>query len=192
MAARLAGIIAQYGIAGNELSSTIKKIGSIIKDVFTGGDSIESLGKSLKSSLFSSNVVNYKVDAPMVYKSSPNLKYKFDFDFACKTERNAKMLYALIDQLRTASCPDKNPGNVLEITPPNLFEIRTEPVGLFHIKWSALTSMDVTVSEPFYSGKWPHSVKLGLEFMDVTPLYKGTFSAAGTSSITTGEKKSTG
>jgi hypothetical protein len=183
---RMANVISNWMIPWQDLKSAYRgTTWDNISDIFKGGGEngfgtlSANLGKMLKG-----DVVNYRVDAPLVYKGTQNLEYNFNFDLASYTG-DTGLIENLVKDLMMYSSPKKKENDLLSITPPHIFKIETIPTGIIFLQAAALKTVQPELSYPFINGH-PTVCKLQLTFQDITPLFDTTFVTGSSVTVTGG------
>lgn len=184
---RMANVISNWMVPWKDLKSTAGGFSfSDIPKLFSGtpGSStgLDSLSGQM-ANLLKGDVINYRVDAPLVYKGTQNLEYNFNFELALYGD-NPGYIESLVKDLMRFSSPKKSNDNFLSITPPHIFKIETIPVpGIIRLNAAALKTVQPEFSYPFIKGK-PINCKLQLTFQDITPLFDRTFDEGSSVSVT--------
>lgn len=188
ISARLAETIAKWYKLGTQISGIAKEASN---NVSAGGSIKGALEKFRSGSLWNEQVVNTRVDAPLVYKNSQNLQYNLNFTYVAHMPGDSTILFEISRALMKCSSPKRDTGaeNVF-IKPPNLFKVYTNYSGsgvppMLNLEYAALVSVQPTYHGPYIDGT-PLKLELQLTFTDVTPLFSTTFDYSGTS-VTTGE-----
>jgi len=119
-----------------------------------------------------SDVHSYRVDTPLVYENSKRREYTFDLQLVTLGDDPFKEVLEPIRYLQKLSCPEMK-GDTINLKMPALFRVDVNPV--LYIRYAALTAIQVSYKPP-YKGKIPMQAELTLNFSDVEPMYRRTFS----------------
>jgi hypothetical protein len=136
----------------------------------------QELGKVLSQNIITDGVVYTRVDAPLVYKNSDNMRYVFEFELAAWKNPEDEITNP-IKSLMKYSCPIPD-DDLASIEPPFVFKIEAKSkMGgnpLFQINYAALRSITPTYHQPYIKGH-PSKANLVTEFVDIEPVYRETF-----------------
>lgn len=191
---RLAGVMSNWLTTGQDISSISRQFsqwfgggasaagGGVTETGFKG--QINTVQNALMQ-VAGSDVINYRVDFPLVYKASEPLQYVFEFDFAAgkgSTFSHPSTLYLMLRELLELASPKKQGNNALTLDPPNIFTVKSTQGSLFHIQYAAIRSIQNEYNEPFHDG-YPAVSKSTITFEDITPLFDQTFRYGGSTVI---------
>ncbi len=182
--AKLADTANRYYTASKQIGAATKNAAGMITGL--GGTGLE-------------NVVNTRVDSPLVYKTSNPITYTFQFEMAAYGVGDNGYMFDMINALLQFSSPKQPTDNYgagagglsIVILPPNVFTVKTDtPAGgqsspslpLLYIQYAALTQIQPTYKGPYVNGA-PMACSLTLTFTDITPLFATSFTQG--SGITT-------
>jgi hypothetical protein len=175
---RLANIIASWMVPLNDIrgvytSLSESGISGLTGTAQTKGGAIENAIQNLAGS----EVVNYRVDTPLVYKGSEPIQYVFPFEFAVygAGKTTGFDIYDIVNQLLRFSSPKKDDERLVTIKPPNIFHIQTWPdTKMFTLQRAALTSATISMKEHYHHG-YPSAMQANVTFQDITPLFDDKF-----------------
>jgi hypothetical protein len=180
------------GMAGD-----VKKLLGNIYNSFGSGaaglnQTMEALS-GLGATATNTNAVTYsRIDAPMVYKDTANMRYAFEFEFGAYKDPYNEITRP-IQALMKYSCPLPK-DDLATIEPPYAFKVTAvangQSIPLFKVNYAALTTIQPTYLQPYKNGN-PMKANLVLEFVDIEPAYQHTFDVnyEGQSSVVVTEKK---
>ncbi|MFA5025023.1 MAG: hypothetical protein WC503_00750 [Candidatus Shapirobacteria bacterium] len=186
---RMANVISNWMIPWQDLKNAAGNFSpwADVKNLLSGNWDSKKTGMDTLSgklsSMLSGDVINYRVDAPLVYKGTQNLEYNFNFELAVYQASDYEKIENAIIDLMKFSSPKKIVNNVLSITPPHIFKIESIPKGIIKLQYAALKTVQPELSYPFVKGK-PTSCKLQLTFQDITPLFDSTFETGSSVTVT--------
>lgn len=177
MGARVASGFAE-GTIFKSLAGALSSAAQSVLGNGLGGtpDAQRAIGKGLLQNLAAGEVAYTRVDAPLVYKDSDNIRYAFEFEIAayknCENE-----ITKPIQKLISYSCPETL-DDLASIKPPYVFRIEAKSKKggspLFKVNYAALRSVSPTYYQPYIKGH-PSKANLVLEFVDIEPVYRHTF-----------------
>jgi len=194
---RMANIVSNWAVPIQDIKSAYTNTTGKIWGALTGqgggstaqnpgtNSTVNTIANAL-SNFLSGDVVNYRIDAPLVYKGTANLEYNLNFDLALFTERPS-YIEEILRSLMKFSSPKKDGDNFLSIIPPHIFSVKTIPGGLINLKYAALKTIQPEMSYPYVNGK-PTVCKLQLTFQDITPLFSDTFDVGSSVTVTGGPR----
>lgn len=171
------GAMGSGGTLANSASSAMQNI----YNSFGGGaaginQTLEALS-GMGASAGVTNAVTYsRVDAPMVYKDTANMRYALEFEFGAYKDPYNEITRP-IQALMKYSCPLPK-DDLATIEPPYAFRVQARANGqstpLFKINYAALATVQPTYLQPYKNGN-PMKATLVLEFIDIEPAYQHTF-----------------
>lgn len=186
---RGAQVIAELEKGGREIGGALAAVGTgsqaafnALKEKFVKGKleiadlpaALQTLKTEAGKAALEIQVFNYRVDAPLHYKSSE--RRKFDFVFNLAEEGNPlNDIVIPVRTLQRLSAPVRT-DDFYGILPPAVFDIYSYPDASFiRLKFAALKSVQPTWKGPYIDGS-PTSCELTLSFEDMTPLFDSSFS----------------
>lgn len=148
----------------------------------------KAIGNLAFKNLVTDGVAYTRVDAPLVYKDSDNLRYSFEFELAV-FKNPEKEITLPIRSLLKYSCPIPD-DDLASISPPYVFKIEAKSkkggTPLLKVNYAALRSVSPTYHQPYINGH-PSKANLVLEFVDIEPVYKHTFDPAWNGKVSVSE-----
>jgi hypothetical protein len=178
---RLSNIVSSWYTPLKDLRQTVTNAYNALTQSGTGvtGGAATTVGavENAIGGLANSDVVNYRVDTPLVYKASDPIQYVFPFEFAVygKGKTTGADIYDIINQLLRFSSPKKPNEGIISIKPPNIFHIQTWPdTKMFTLQRAALTSATINMKEHYHHG-YPSTMQANVTFQDITPLFDDKF-----------------
>jgi len=165
------------------LTGIKKEAGSLGKGAL-GGD-IHQIKAALNTDI--SGQVMKKVDKPLVYTGTARREYPFAFVFADMGDTYNDVMKVAHEFREYASA--SMDGDVLGIKFPYICEIKTvcsnpsNDIPIVHIKNAAITNVQAVYQGPYRNG-FPSRCELNLQFRDMAPTYRSSYSQ-GQATVTT-------
>jgi hypothetical protein len=179
IASRAANVYSKYERIMGELPKIGSNAWDILsgawnKGVMSGGNPIGALTKVDNWS--TDGVAFTRVDQPLVYKDTDNMRYQFEFELSAFKDPESEITIP-IKSLMKYSCPVAD-DSLAKITPPYVFKIEAKSkkggTPLLKVNYAALKTVSPTYREPYIKGH-PSKANLVLEFVDIEPVYHQTF-----------------
>jgi|WetSurMetagenome_2_1015567.scaffolds.fasta_scaffold48864_2 hypothetical protein len=176
---RLANVISSWMVPTTDAGGVIGNLWSQAKTLITGKDLAKGgvdISQAIQN-MVGVDVQQYRVDTPLVYKSSEPIQYVFPFEFAIYGQGKSQGpdIYDITNRLLRFSCPKRKDNSFLEIKPPNIFSICTYPeTNMFKIQRAAITSITTNMKEHYHHG-YPSVMQTQVTFQDITPLFEDKF-----------------
>lgn len=180
---RLANVISSWAQPYQDVQSVIGNLLSQGPTALKNASTSQGIWEAIKTTV-GAEVVQYRVDSPIVYKRSEAIRYLIPFEFAVYSNSNSTNssgydIFNMINDLVRYSCPKRKNDDFIKITPPNIFHIQTfPPTNMFNIQRAAITSFNISMQEHYHHG-YPSKMQAQLEFQDITPLFEDKFPRAG-------------
>jgi hypothetical protein len=159
---------------GAALSSAAK---NIIGKGWAGAPEVQrQAGIGMLDKLAAGEVAYTRVDAPLIYKDTDNIRYAFEFELAAYKDCYNEITNP-IQKLISYSCPEAD-DDLASVKPPYVFRIEAKSkkggTPLIKVNYAALRTVSPTYHQPFINGH-PSKANLVLEFVDIEPVYRKTF-----------------
>lgn len=164
---RLADKGVEIGKSAREVSLGYSSLTEAIKTQSTGG-SMEQVLSTAGQAALKEDVPKFKVDSAYIYQDSGRRSYDLSVDLIIHTDRYNDIVKP-VKKLQEFSCAEAD--GLIGIKFPAIFEIKTIPNELIHLKYCVLKSVQPTYNGPWVNG-YPTHCKLQLSFEEVIPLYK--------------------
>lgn len=149
----------------------MQKVSKVVKSY---KDAINTTANIMKEGNLG-RIITQKYDVPVTYKDSNRRALTLLFVLA--NQGNAKTdVFKPVRLLEEYSCATKT-GN-LDFRMPCLFKVETIGSPLIYIEVAAIQSVQPTYFGPYQNGN-PSKCELTVDFKEVTPLYRSSFSSGG-------------
>jgi len=200
MASRLLSKYSEFAKMKNEGNALGSALPNIAKQIGTGATEIakgnygdaasQAKGAldSLHGGLSGAAVANVKVDLPLVFQGSERRSFTFEFNLLAISDPKAEV-YDIVRNFELYAAAQSK-GQV-DLDPPYVFNLRTEPGDIINVDKAALESVQPTWKAPYSKEGYPYSCNLTLTFKDMSPLYRRTLEQGGynVTTSTKGESK---
>lgn len=163
------------------LSNIAQKLGTGAAEAIRGNikktaESVLTAGKTLHRGLAGARVVNVKVDMPLVFQGSERRSFALEFNLVAIEDAKTEV-YDIVKNIELYSAAQSKDN--LNIDPPYVFNIRTEPGDIINVDKAALEFVQPTWNAPYDKNGYPRSCSLTLTFKDMSPLYRRTLEQGG-------------
>jgi hypothetical protein len=171
------GVVSGSGNTSDAVATAFKNVlGSFGNGAGGVNQTLEALSGMGKQAGVTNAVTYSRIDAPMVYKDTANMRYALEFEFGAYKDPYNEITRP-IQSLMAYSCPIPK-DDLATIEPPYAFKVVARANGqsrpLFKVDYAALVTVQPTFHQPYKNGN-PTKATLVLEFVDIEPTYQHTF-----------------
>lgn len=174
LAGRASQMIGEFNKAITEIGGASRAGWTAVKGFGIGYDMRTQLNQSV-GEFKGINVVNYRIDTALHYKSSERRNYQLNLTLV-ETGDPWKDIIEIVKALQQLSAPSEVTGTMVDIQVPYVFTIQSSPRPWFKIDYAVINNIQPTYKGPYLAGV-PCQCELFLGITDLSPLYDKLFMA---------------